>query len=351
MTIPQVQNALLIETKGSPFVLGTRPVPTPGPGDLLIKVHAAGLNPVDWKIQAYGIFVEDYPAVVGTDVAGEVVAVGEGVEGWSKGDRVFFQGPYNDGRYGAFQEYTLIPAEITAKIPDNITYAEAAAIPVAFNCAAFGLFAPVPIGAGLTPPFDGTVAYAGQPALVIAGSASVGQYAIQLLRLAGFSPIITYASSRHEAHLKSLGATHVLDRARVPLTSSSLRSAIEEATGAHIGGLPIVFDAVCSAEAQNAGYELLAPGGTLITLLDVAVTKQEEGKRVLHVLGTVHPPDQRAFGRTLVQALPKLVADGRIVPNRVESLPTGLAGIRDGLARMQREGVSGVKLVGSPFEK
>ncbi|KAJ7443149.1 chaperonin 10-like protein, partial [Mycena latifolia] len=312
MSIPQVQNALLIEAKGSPFVLGTCPVPTPGPGDLLIKVHAAGLNPVDWKIQAYGVFVEDYPAVVGTDVAGEVVAVGEGVEGWSQGDRVFFQGSYNDGRSCAFQEYTLIPAEITAKIPDNTTYAEAAAIPVAFNCAAIGLFAPMPIGGGLTPPFDGTVAHAGQPAFVIAGSASVGQYAIQLLRLTGFSPIITYASSHHEAYLKSLGATHVLDRARVPLTSASLRSAIQEATGAHFDGLPFVFDAVCSPQAQNAGYELLARGGTLATLLNVAVTQEEEGKRIFHVLGTVHPPEQRAFGHTLVKALPKLVADGRI---------------------------------------
>ena len=82
------QKALLIEKKNGPFVVGTRAVPTPGAGDLLVKVHAAGLNPVDWKIQVYGIFVETFPAVLGTDGAGEVVEVGEGVEGWSKGDKV-----------------------------------------------------------------------------------------------------------------------------------------------------------------------------------------------------------------------------------------------------------------------
>ncbi|KAJ7082409.1 chaperonin 10-like protein [Mycena belliarum] len=350
-SIPHQQNALILETKGGPFVLGTRPVPSAGPGDLLVKIHAAGLNPVDWKIQAYKIFVEEFPAVVGSDIAGEVVAVGDGVDGWRTGDRVFFQGPFQDGRYGAFQEHTLIAAELAAKIPANLSYTQAAAIPVAFNCAAYGLFAPLPIGAGLTAPFDGTAAYIGQPALVIGGSASVGQYAIQLLRLAGFAPIITYASARHAAHLKSLGATHVLDRALIPLDAAALRTAIHAITPIEGGGLPLVFDAVCSAEAQNAGYAQLRAGGTLVTLLEPAVEAPVAGTRVLHVWGTVHiGPQHRAWGRTLMAALPPLVADGRIVPNRVEALPRGLSGIKDGLARMQREGVSGVKLVGSPMD-
>ena len=82
------QKALLIEKKNGPFVVGMRAIPTPGAGDLLVKVHATGLNPLDWKIQVYGIVVETFPAVLGTDGAGEVVEVGEGVEGWSKGDKV-----------------------------------------------------------------------------------------------------------------------------------------------------------------------------------------------------------------------------------------------------------------------
>lgn len=82
------QTALLYEAKHAPYVLGKRPIPTPAAGELLVKVHAAGLNPVDWKLQTYGVVVENFPAVVGLDAAGEVEQVGEGVEGWSKGDRV-----------------------------------------------------------------------------------------------------------------------------------------------------------------------------------------------------------------------------------------------------------------------
>ncbi len=82
------QQALFIESKQGPFVLGTRDIPTPPKDEVLIKVIATALNPVDWKIQVYGAFVQDYPAIVGTDIAGEIEAVGEDVQGWKKGDKV-----------------------------------------------------------------------------------------------------------------------------------------------------------------------------------------------------------------------------------------------------------------------
>lgn len=82
------QTALLYEAKHAPYTLGKRHIPKPGAGELLVKVHAAALNPVDWKVQTYGVIVESLPAVVGSDAAGEVEQVGEGVEGWSMGDRV-----------------------------------------------------------------------------------------------------------------------------------------------------------------------------------------------------------------------------------------------------------------------
>ncbi|KAJ6571023.1 chaperonin 10-like protein [Mycena vulgaris] len=345
------QKALLIEKKMGPFILSTRPIPTPGAGNLLVKVHAVGLNPVDWKIQAYGLFVEDYPAVVGTDIAGEVESVGEGVEGFKKGDRVFFQGPYNDGRYGGFQQYTVIAAEFAGKIPANITYSQAATIPVGFNCAVISLFAPKPIGVGLVAPFDRKPHCTGQAALVIGGSASVGQYAIQLLKLSGFSPIVAYASARHATYLTSLGATHVIDRAVTPLTAPALHAAFQDLTSTPAEGIQIAFDAVCSAEAQQVGYDLMAPGGTLITLLPSNVKETTtEQKHVLAVLGSVHPPNAPAFGRLIWKNLSGLVGDGLIVPNRLEELPGGLGGILSGLERMQRDEVSGIKLVGHPFE-
>lgn len=82
------QNALLLDAKQGAFAVRTHPIPSPGPGDLLVKIHAVGLNPVDWAVQAYGLFVDKYPVVLGLDAAGEVEQVGEGVVGWLKGDRV-----------------------------------------------------------------------------------------------------------------------------------------------------------------------------------------------------------------------------------------------------------------------
>lgn len=79
----QQQNALFLESKQGQFVVRKRPVPTPGTAELLVKVYATALNPVDWKIQQFGIFVDKYPAVLGSDIAGEVVEVGQGVTGFT----------------------------------------------------------------------------------------------------------------------------------------------------------------------------------------------------------------------------------------------------------------------------
>jgi NADPH:quinone reductase-like Zn-dependent oxidoreductase len=85
------QKALLLKEKYGPFALETRPIPKPGPGGLLVKVLAVGLNPIDWKIQTIGYVVENYPTVLGSDIAGDVEALGEGVEPakWPKGTRVW----------------------------------------------------------------------------------------------------------------------------------------------------------------------------------------------------------------------------------------------------------------------
>lgn len=83
-----MQKALLLEAKQGQFIVGQRPIPTPGVGQLLVKVYATALNPVDWKIQQSGNWVDKYPTVVGTDIAGEVVEVGQGVVNFAKGQRV-----------------------------------------------------------------------------------------------------------------------------------------------------------------------------------------------------------------------------------------------------------------------
>ena len=80
--------ALLLEKKFGVYAVGDVTTLKPGPGELLVKVHAAALNPVDWKIRKYGVFVETFPAILGSDLAGDVVELGEGVSGFEVGDRV-----------------------------------------------------------------------------------------------------------------------------------------------------------------------------------------------------------------------------------------------------------------------
>ena len=85
---PSSQKALLLDVKFGKFNVDTVPVPKPGSGEILIKIKAAALNPVDWKIQKYGFLVETFPAILGTDIAGDVEEIGEGVTDFQKNDRV-----------------------------------------------------------------------------------------------------------------------------------------------------------------------------------------------------------------------------------------------------------------------
>lgn len=85
---PSQQKVLYLTKKNGPFEVHTAAVPKPGPGQILVKVQATGLNPVDWKIQLYGLFIEEFPSILGFDAAGTVEELGEGVTGFAKGDRV-----------------------------------------------------------------------------------------------------------------------------------------------------------------------------------------------------------------------------------------------------------------------
>ena len=83
------QKALVIEKRQGNFQLADIAIPKPGYGEILVKVQAAALNPADWKIQKYGMLIDEYPVVVGSDIAGDFEDVGPGVTGFLKGDRVY----------------------------------------------------------------------------------------------------------------------------------------------------------------------------------------------------------------------------------------------------------------------
>ncbi|KAJ3966172.1 chaperonin 10-like protein [Lentinula raphanica] len=344
-----LQKALVLEKAKTPFVLSSIPIPKPGAGEIVVKVLACALNPVDAAVQAIDIIPNvPYPAVLGLDVAGDVEEVGEGVEGYVKGDRVFLSAGYSMA-YGGLQQYTLksVADPDIGKIPSHISYSEAATIPLTFATAAIPLLSANPIGAGLNPHFDPKVSFDGEPALVIGGGSSVGQFAIQIYKYLGFSTIITYASSKHTEYLKSLGATHIIDRTQVSL--STLPDALKSVTSQPIKNVYVASG--IREGGEEAGYACLAHGGQLVVA--IPVTKKQEdaeatGRRIYGVYGSAKIEPNIEFGKEMWKNLPRLVDEGVIKPNRLEVLPKGLLSVPDALPRFLTGGVSGVKLVVNP---
>ena len=217
-----------------------------------------------------------------------------------------------------------------AQIPSDLSFAQASTVPLGLATAAIGLYHPDPSGsASLAPPWEtsGRGKYAGQPFVVFGGSSSVGQYgthlplapvpshkatpltahppALQLAKLSGFSPVIATASARNTEYVLSLGATHVVDRTLAP---AALVAEITRLAGAPI---PVVYDAISEGGTQEAAYSVLAPGGTLVIVLDATVPK-DAGKLVKHVYGNVNPPNNLKFGAGLYAQLTALLERGDI---------------------------------------
>ncbi|KAJ8093160.1 hypothetical protein PM082_020645 [Marasmius tenuissimus] len=336
------QKVLYLEAKQGAFTVGTRDIQKPGPGELLVKVKASGVNPVEWKIQTLGIILEKYPAILGADVAGDVEAIGEDVQGFSVGDKVVLQTNFADNDYAGYQQFTKVPAEIVAKIPDNISYTQAASIPSGLATASIGLLSSG--GAGLNPSFDKSVQSTG-PAVVIGGSSAVGAFAIQVLKFSGFSPIITYASGHHADYLKSLGATHVVDRKTVAV--ADLPSEVKKIAN---GPVKTVFDAVSGPDTQEAGYETLAEGGGIVVVLSKSIKNVVDSKKIYEPFGVVHAPFNREFGAKVFSQLTQLLSDGTFVPHNTEEVPGGLAAVSEALERLKTNQVSGKKLIVLPQE-
>ncbi|KAF8650052.1 hypothetical protein AX16_005442 [Volvariella volvacea WC 439] len=338
MSTPTEQQALYLETPLSgKFEVKSAPIYKPGPGDLLVRIKAAALNPIDWKIHRHNFFIKSYPAILGTDAAGEIVEVGEGVTRFKPGDRVLYQG-YFELKDGCFQQYNLADHAVTGKIPANISYDEASSIPVAFNAAYLCLYDKL----GFEPPTKKSALgkYKGTPILIIGGATSVGQYAIQMAKASGFSPILTIASPKHTDYLKSLGATHVLDR---NLSFSSLGQEIAKVTSPLF---KYIVDTVSSPETQKMGMDLLAEGGHMAIVLAPEVEKVP-GKTVSNAVAVRTYPQHRALLEDMYLHLEEWLESGLLKPNKVEVIG-GLEAIPAGLLRLENNQVSCVKLICRP---
>ncbi|KAI0029610.1 chaperonin 10-like protein [Vararia minispora EC-137] len=355
------QKALLFLNKDAKkFTLGTRLIPKPGPGQVLIKNKAVAINPIDAYIEKMPGLLDQlgrgYPALAGVDGAGVIQKLGEGVSGWTVGDEIMYEA-HDQPDFCTFQEYSLSFAARIAKIPKNLTFDEATTIPLCFAVAAIGLYdahaepGAMSGGMALTAPWEegGRGKYAGQPILVTGGASSVGQFVIQLAKLSGFDPIITTASAHNVGYCKAAGATHVIDYKETPY--DQLHAAISKITSEPF---QYAFDSIAiTKETQQACYDILAPGGTVGLVQNAVVGKPNDvaddgsGKRTAVVFAWIHAGPHVDFATRMYAVLTGMVERGEVKPNKVELLPGGLVGIMGGLGRFP---VSGVKLVAHPPE-
>ncbi|KAF8440464.1 chaperonin 10-like protein [Boletus edulis BED1] len=339
------QKALFLEAKNGQFVVGEHDIPKPGSGQVLVKIHTAALNPVDYKIQQTGALIEKFPAVLGVDMAGVVEDVGEGVQDYVKGNKVFAHGNFTDDQ-ASYQQYAVATTDFTAKIPPNLDFDRAATVPLGFDTASVGLYSDQ-LGAGLTPPWveGGRDKYAGKSILIMGGSSSVGSYVIQLAKLSGFSHIITTANPAHQDELKLLGATEVIDR---HLSGEKFTAALQKITQQPI---KIAYDAIALPETQRAAMSAVAQGGKLVMTLQPAVKEEEgKGRSVTATFGHPYAEPNKIMCSQSWKVLGKWLQDGLIKPNNFEVLPNGLFAIPGGLQRMKDGKISGKKLVVHPQE-
>lgn len=225
--------AVIIDEKGSLDKLQVQKVDTPalGPDQVLVRVKACGINPVDWKGVINGIF--QMPYTVGSDIAGVVEQVGSAATKFKAGDEVI--GSLEWARQGAFAQYVATAERYLAYKPQNLGFEEAAAVPLAALTAWQGLF-------------DKLDLQAGQKVLIQAAAGGVGIFAVQLAKWKG-AYVVGVASERNEAFVRSLGADEVHHYQN------------------GYSGLPQDFDAVFDSMATSEHtFGLLKKGGKYVSI-------------------------------------------------------------------------------------
>ncbi|MFF4098409.1 NADP-dependent oxidoreductase [Streptomyces sp. NPDC001903] len=232
--------AVVVSQWGGPEVLTEVETERPEPGlnEILVRVHAAGVNPVDWKTRASGGLIAwgEVP-MVGWDVSGTVEAVGPGVTLYRAGDEVYGM-PNFPRQAGGYAEYVVAPARHFARKPASLDHVQAAALPLA----ALTAWQALVDTAGVT---------AGQRVLVHAAAGGVGHLAVQIAKARGAYVIGTASAAKHGL-LRELGADEVLD-----YRTTDFEDAVSD--------VDVVIDAV-GGDYGRRSLKVLKPGGHLVTL-------------------------------------------------------------------------------------
>lgn len=280
--------------------------------DLLVKVAAIALNPVDCKVRAPKDKVEATPRVLGWDAAGIVEAVGEGVSLFRPGDRVFYAGDIT--RPGCNAEYQLVDERIVGHMPRSLDFAPAAALPLTTITAWEALFERLHI--------DREGAHAGRSLLVIGGAGGVGSMAIQLGKLAGLTVIATAGRPESVAWVRELGADHAVPH------GAALAGAVRAA------GFPHVDYILCANDTDayfDVMAELVAPQGGIVSIVettrahDLGALKAKSAGFAWEFMFTramFHTADMIEQHR-LLEATAALVGAGRLRPALHPQTPVG----------------------------
>ncbi|WP_395611395.1 zinc-dependent alcohol dehydrogenase family protein [Pseudomonas sp. B22129] len=220
-------NVLMVDTVDAPFRLATLPKPVAGPGEVLVRIRASGLNPLDGKIRAgqAAHAGQPLPAILGMDLAGTVEAVGASAGEWQPGDEVYALGTGIGGVQGSLAEFAVVDARLLAKKPVTLSMREAAVLPLVLITAWEGLVDRARVGAG-------------HRVLIQGGAGGVGHVAVQLAVAFG-AEVYATGSARHRATIEGLGATFI----------DYQQQTIEEYVALHTEGegFDIVYDTVGGA--------------------------------------------------------------------------------------------------------
>lgn len=275
----QTIQAIRVNQYGGPEELKLERIPRPEPqaGEVLVRIHAAGVNPVDWKIRAGWLkdfLPMQFPYTPGLDLAGVVEEVGPGVTAFQKGQVVFGQSPK-----GAYAEYTAAPVEKLAPKPKALSFDEAAAIPIGATTAWQGIF-------------DHGGLQAGQRVLIQGAAGGVGLFAVQFARWKG-AHVIGTTSTANVDFVRSLGAETVID-----YTSTPVEQVVHD--------VDLVFDTV-GGNTLESSLRVLKRGGTLVTIAGQQPPEEkvrERGVRVASFAAQV--------SSDLLQTFAQLIDEGQV---------------------------------------
>lgn len=241
--------AMTQDAFGGPEVLreAALPRPVPGPGEILVRVRAAGVNPTDWKNRAFGLWHPEPLPVLGWDVSGVVEQVGLGVTLFEPGDEVFGMLPYPHGA-GAYAEYAKGPTRAFAPKPSNVDHVRAGALPLAALTAYQALV-------------DTADVREGQRVLIHAAAGGVGHLAVQIAKARGAYVIGTASAGKHEL-LRELGADELIDYRTTDFVEAA-------------GEVDVVLDTL-AGDVRTRSVDLLGEGGILVSILPVGGEEDAE---------------------------------------------------------------------------